>query len=186
MTERELLLGSSFHLSSAGDPSSGPAFAAWGRVATGGFEADVDDVRMDGDVTTGLFGLDAEWDRVLAGLLLSQSNDEGSYTLSPTLGSDRVTVESTMTGVYAAQPPRSRIFRSPRRWPNRRRRLHTIGRPWRGRRGPESQSVDPMWRPPAAQAQADAMMMCPRLVAPLYRAACSGRPPRGFAVDTRR
>ena len=31
----------------------------------------------------------------------------------------------------------------------------------------------PMWRPPAAQAQADAMMMCPRLVAPLYRAAAA-------------
>ena len=100
MTERELLLGSSFHLSSGGDASGGPAFAAWGRVATGGFEADVDDVRMDGDVTTGLIGLDAEWDRVLAGLLLSQSKGEGSYTLSPTLGNDRGTVESTMTGVY--------------------------------------------------------------------------------------
>ena len=100
MTERELLLGSSFHLSSGGDASGGPAFAAWGRVATGGFEADVDDVRMDGDVTTGLIGLDAEWDRVLAGLLLSQSKGDGSYTLSEEMGDDRGTVESTMTGVY--------------------------------------------------------------------------------------
>ena len=100
MTERELLLGSSFHLSSGGDASGGPAFAAWGRVATGGFEADVDDVRMDGDVTTGLIGLDAEWDRVLAGLLLSQSKGDGSYTLSEEMGDDRGTVENTMTGVY--------------------------------------------------------------------------------------
>ena len=100
MTERELLLGSSFHLSSGGDASGGPAFAAWGRVATGGFEADVDDVRMDGDMTTGLIGLDAEWDRVLAGLLLSQSKGDGSYTLSEEMGDDRGTVESTMTGVY--------------------------------------------------------------------------------------
>ena len=100
MTERELLLGSSFHLSAGGDASGGPAFAAWGRVATGGFEADVDDVRMDGDMTTGLIGLDAEWDRVLAGLLLSQSKGDGSYTLSEEMGDDRGTVESTMTGVY--------------------------------------------------------------------------------------
>ena len=100
MTERELLLGSSFHLSSGGDASGGPAFAAWGRVATGGFEADVDDVRMDGDVTTGLIGLDAEWERMLAGLLLSQSKGDGSYTLSEEMGDDRGTVESTLTGVY--------------------------------------------------------------------------------------
>ena len=55
---------------------------------------------MDGDVTTGLIGLDAEWDRVLAGLLLSQSKGDGSYTLSEEMGDDRGTVESTMTGVY--------------------------------------------------------------------------------------
>ena len=100
MTKRELLLGSSFHLSSGERTGGGAAFTAWGRVATGGFEADVDDVRMDGDVTTGLVGVDAEWDRVLAGVMLSQSTGDGSYTLSEALGDDRGTVESTMTGVY--------------------------------------------------------------------------------------
>ena len=100
MTERELLLGSSFHLSAGERDGGGPAFAAWGRVATGGFEADVDDVRMDGDVTTGLIGLDAEWERMLAGLVLSQSKGDGSYTLSEEMGDDRGTVESTLTGVY--------------------------------------------------------------------------------------
>ena len=29
---------------------------AWGRVATEGFEADVDNLRLDGDVTSGLLG----------------------------------------------------------------------------------------------------------------------------------
>ena len=100
MTERELLLGSSFHLSAGERDGGGPAFAAWGRVATGGFEADVDDVRMDGDVTTGLIGLDAEWERMLAGLVLSQSKGDGSYMLSEEMGDDRGTVESTLTGVY--------------------------------------------------------------------------------------
>ena len=100
MTERELLLGSSFHLMSRERADGGPAFAAWGRVARDGFEGDVDDVKVDGEVTTGLIGFDAEWDRVLAGLLLSQSWGEGSYTLHGDVGNDRGTVESTLTGVY--------------------------------------------------------------------------------------
>ena len=100
MTESELLLGSSFHLTSSERADAGPAFAAWGRVASDGFEADVDDVKVDGDVTTAFIGFDAEWDRMLAGLLLSQSRGEGSYTLHGGLGNDRGTVESALTGVY--------------------------------------------------------------------------------------
>ena len=100
MTERELLLGSSFHLASSAGAEGGPAFAAWGQFATDGFEGDVDDVEVEGDVTTGLLGFDAEWDRALAGLVLSQSRGEGSYSLGGDLGGDRGTVESTLTGVY--------------------------------------------------------------------------------------
>ena len=81
MSGRELLLGSAFHLSSAGEGAGGgPAFTAWGRVATGGFEAEEDDVTMDGDVTTGMVGFDAEWERLLAGVMLSQSEGEGSLS----------------------------------------------------------------------------------------------------------
>ena len=100
MSGRDVLLGSSFHLSSGAPDGKGAALTAWGRVATGGFEADVDDVRMDGDVTTGMLGVDAEWDRVLAGVMVSQSDGEGSYVLSEAMGDDRGTVESTLTGVY--------------------------------------------------------------------------------------
>ena len=71
---------------------------AWGRVATEGFEADVDNVRLDGDVTSGLLGFDAEWSQVLAGALISQSKGEGSYAQRE--GDDRGTVESTLAGVY--------------------------------------------------------------------------------------
>ena len=57
VTGRELLLGSSFHLASDGRESGAAAVAAWGRVATvGGFEADVDEVRLDGEVTTAMRG----------------------------------------------------------------------------------------------------------------------------------
>ena len=100
ITERELLLGSSFHLASGERADGGPAFAAWGQVASDRFEGDVDDVKVEGDVTTGLIGVDAEWDRMLAGVLLSQSRGEGSYALGGDVASDRGTVESTLTAVY--------------------------------------------------------------------------------------
>ena len=55
---------------------------------------------MDGDVTTGLVGFDAEWERGLAGIMLSQSTGDGSYRLDPAKGEDTGTVESSLTGVY--------------------------------------------------------------------------------------
>ena len=102
ITAEDIRLRSAFHLSSGGDGThgGGPAFTAWGRVATGGFEAEEDDVTMDGDVTTGLVGFDAEWERALAGIMLSQSSGDGSYRLNPAKGDDAGTVESSLTGVY--------------------------------------------------------------------------------------
>ena len=49
ITADDIRLRSAFHLSSGGGGAGeGPAFTAWGRVATGGFEAEEDDVTMDG------------------------------------------------------------------------------------------------------------------------------------------
>ena len=102
ITAEDIRLRSAFHLSSGGDGThgGGPAFTAWGRVATGGFEAEEDDVAMDGDVTTGLVGFDAEWEQALAGIMFSQSSGDGSYRLDPAKGDDAGTVESSLTGVY--------------------------------------------------------------------------------------
>ena len=101
LSTRDILLGSAFHLSSReAGAGAGPAFTAWGRVTTGGFETEEDGVRMDADVTTGLVGVDAEWDRVLAGVMLSRSEGEGAYRLDPEHGDDRGTVDGSMTGVY--------------------------------------------------------------------------------------
>ena len=102
LTGDDIRLRSAFHLSSGGDGTQGggPAFTAWGRVATGGFEAEEDSVTMDGDVTTGLIGFDAEWERALAGIMFSQSSGEGAYRLDPEHGNDAGTVESSLTGVY--------------------------------------------------------------------------------------
>ena len=103
MTTEELIMGSTFHLSTGERQPGRPAFTAWGRVATGGFEAEEDDVTLDGNVTTGLLGADAEWNRLLAGIMVSQSSGDGSYRLDSgrsEQAGDEGTVESSMTGVY--------------------------------------------------------------------------------------
>ena len=100
ITADDLRLRSAFHLSSGGGEAQGPAFTTWGRVSTGGFSAQADDVTMDGDVTTGLLGFDAEWDHLLAGVMLSQSTGEGAYRPDPGQSHDAGTVKSDLTGVY--------------------------------------------------------------------------------------
>ena len=101
ITGEALILRSSFHLSNRGGAGSADAaFAAWGQVTTGGFETEEDGVTMDGDVTTGLVGFDAEWNDLLAGVMLSQSEGDGAYRLDPERGEDAGTVEASMTGVY--------------------------------------------------------------------------------------
>ena len=100
MTGRELLLGSSFHLAAGSGEVGGPGYAAWGRVAVGGFDAeapaDNGTLRLDGEVTTGILGADAHWERWLAGVALSVSEGEGTFDQP---GVDSGTVESTLTSV---------------------------------------------------------------------------------------
>ena len=67
---------------------------------TGGFEAEEDGVTMDGDVSTGLVGFDAEWEQALAGVMLSHSTGDGAYRQDTAKGDDAGTVESSLTGVY--------------------------------------------------------------------------------------
>ena len=100
LTGRELLLGSSFHLAAGGGEAGGPGFAAWGRVTVGGFDAEASaekgTVRLDGEVTTGFLGADAQWERWLAGVALSVSEGEGKFDQP---GVDSGTIESTLTSV---------------------------------------------------------------------------------------
>ena len=96
---RELLLGSTFHLATDGE-RAGPGLVAWGRVTAGGFDgeapADAGNVRVDGEVMTGVLGTDAEWDRLLAGVAVSISEGDGTFDQP---GVDSGTIESTMTTV---------------------------------------------------------------------------------------
>ena len=116
LTTDDLLLRSTFHLRSGGE---GTVFTTWGRAVTGRFAAEADDVRLDGDVVTGMVGFDAEWKRSLAGVMLLRSTGEGSRLdplaevgehgpadgdsgsiESDLTGDDAGTVESHLTGVY--------------------------------------------------------------------------------------
>ena len=98
LTGRDLLLGSSFRLVSGADDGGGTVWSAWGRVSTGGFRAAADGAALDGRVVTGLLGFDAEWRRLLAGVLLLRSEAEGGY--DPLDGGDAGTIASTLTGLY--------------------------------------------------------------------------------------
>ncbi len=99
LSGRELLLGSAFHLAREGD-GTGPGLAAWGRVTFGGFDgeerADAGSVRIDSEVTTGILGADAEWNRLLAGVAISVSEGEGTFDQP---GVDSGKIESSMTTV---------------------------------------------------------------------------------------
>ena len=99
MTGREVLLGSAFHLARE-DGGGGPGLAAWGRVTVGGFDGreavETGDVRIDGEVTTGILGADAEWKRLLAGVAVSLSEGEGAFDQP---GVDSGTIESSLTTV---------------------------------------------------------------------------------------
>ena len=97
MTLEQFLLGTSFHLAaSERKEAGGPGMAVWGRFATTSFEGEAGGIDMDGTVTTGFLGADAEWERLLAGVMVSHSLGEGSYGGSAGNGE----VESTLSGVY--------------------------------------------------------------------------------------
>ena len=101
MTTEEILLGSAFQI--AGGSEDGTAsWGAWGSIAKGGFEADVEDVTLSGEVTTGIFGADFSRGRWIAGLAISSSRGDGEFSLTTDAASTRSSgeIESTLTAVY--------------------------------------------------------------------------------------
>ena len=108
LSERELLLGSSFVLSLGGAQANGAgtAWTAWGRAASSRFDGEADGLVLDGDVTTFTFGADAARGRWLGGVALAHSTGEGGYRdhddtgdpNHPGRGSGEL--ESTLTSVH--------------------------------------------------------------------------------------
>ena len=85
---------------------------AWGRFATNRFEAEESNVAMDGDVTTGLLGVDAQWARGLAGVMLSWTESSGEYGASSEHNAEQGKVRASLAGVYpyASMSLNERIF----------------------------------------------------------------------------
>ena len=96
MTERDLLLGSSFSLAAQTD--DGGFAALWGRMAQTSFAGREGSLSLDGDVTTGLLGADYAWGRWTTGLVLSHSIGEGGYR-GATSGESSGEIEATVTAL---------------------------------------------------------------------------------------
>ena len=101
MEGRELLLGSSFSLTS--ETAGGGSAAFWGRGAVTRLDGREGELALDGEVTTALLG--ADWSpgsgpgqagRATMGLILGHSRGDGGYRSASGGG----TVASTLTGLY--------------------------------------------------------------------------------------
>ena len=79
---RDVLLGSSFRLTLGATDDAGihPRLTAWGRVAGTQFDGRDGALTLDGNVLTGTVGVDGAWDRWLAGVAVSHSLGDGSFT----------------------------------------------------------------------------------------------------------
>ena len=98
MTLEELFLSSAFHLvSNAESASAGPRLAAWGRVATSGFDGEEARVTLSGTVTTATLGVDGVFGNWLTGVVLAYSEGDGSFTPLEDAGGE---VASTLTSVH--------------------------------------------------------------------------------------
>ena len=98
---RDVLLGSSFRLTlGRADAGTRPRLTAWGRVAGTQFDGRDGALTLDGDVLTGTVGVDGEWDRWLAGVAVSHSRGEGSYTMPGLEDRGRGELDNTLTSLH--------------------------------------------------------------------------------------
>ena len=101
---RAALLGSSFFYSGAGDEDGQPRtpgrfgeWSAWGRGAASWFSGTDSGLSLDGEVVTAMLGLDSRWERWLAGVVVSHSRGQGTYTHPTATGG---AVASSLTALH--------------------------------------------------------------------------------------
>ena len=99
---RDLLLGSSFRLALGSDDEHPGALrlTAWGRVAGTQFNGKDGDLSLDGDVLTGTLGVDGAWDRWLAGIAVSHSRGDGSFSMTDGIERDSGELDNTLTSIH--------------------------------------------------------------------------------------
>ena len=94
MSQRDFLSGSSFSLT-GGSQREG-AYALWGRGAVTRFDGQEGALSLDGEVSSGMLGVDWSRDALMAGLVVSHSLGDGSYGGEGGNGE----VRSSLTGLY--------------------------------------------------------------------------------------
>ena len=93
-TERDLLTGSSIALTDGTEDSG--STAVWAQGTVGRFDGREGAVSIDGEVVSGMLGVDWTRGRGTAGLVVARSHGEGGYRSEAGGGE----VSSTLTGVY--------------------------------------------------------------------------------------
>ncbi len=99
LTGRDFLTGSAFALT--GD-SGDSAATLWGRGAVTSFDGRDGSLSLDGEVVSGMLGIDWRNGERSGGLMLSRSRGEGDYRSSAAGGaaSDDGRISATLTGLY--------------------------------------------------------------------------------------
>ena len=100
MSGQDLLLGTNFSLSRGADVTGGN-LTFWGRAAYSGFDGKEGDLSLDGEVVTGLLGMDYARQRWLLGLAVSRSGGTGSYNGSDS-GEGKIEASLTAGVPYGA------------------------------------------------------------------------------------
>ena len=102
---KDILMGSSFFYSTAQGELSSDApdaggikgWSAWGHMAATRFRGEDGPLSLDGEVATGVLGVDAAWNRWLAGVVLARSEGEGGYAHAAASGGS---VTSALTSLH--------------------------------------------------------------------------------------
>ena len=100
---RDVLMGSSFRLTLGATDYAHPGnmrLTAWGRVAGTQFTGNDGTLSLDGDVLTGTLGVDGEWDRWLAGVAVSHSRGDGSYTMPGAGAGGQGDLDNALTSIH--------------------------------------------------------------------------------------
>ena len=100
MSGQDVLLGTNFSLSRGADATGGN-LTFWGRAAYSGFDGKEGDLSLDGEVVTGLLGMDYARQRWMLGLAVSRSGGTGSYNGSDS-GDGKIEASLTAGVPYGA------------------------------------------------------------------------------------
>ena len=97
MSNRELLLGSSFSLTARAADEG--LVSIWGRGAVTRFDGRADALSLDGEVASAMLGADASRGRWTTGLVVARSLGEGGYRGGGE-GAESGAISATLTGLY--------------------------------------------------------------------------------------